>query len=140
MRIPSNLLPDTRVYYLHLRYEDPNDPLKVETHGGATVAFRRYSTEEGWEVAVAVCNLSDNFCRKIGRTIAHNRLNWGTCHRLPITLDESKVSDVEDLVRKFVLKKYNLIPQSPTALDQASPDPSGAMVEEVEQNSPPSIH
>ncbi len=106
-RIPTNLQPDSvKVFFLHIRYEDVSNPLQFDIKGGVTVAFRYLSELDQWEVAVSKCNILDNFCKRIGRTIASNRLNWGNCHR--IHLDTETIKDTVEAVRKYVMEKYEL--------------------------------
>ena len=58
------------VNYLHFRFFDETE--KISNQGGATIA---YTELEGmFCLNVAWCSHSDNFCRKLGRTIARNRL------------------------------------------------------------------
>lgn len=109
LRIPPNLKSDCRVYFLHIRYEDEHDPLKFSTHGGVTVAYRYLKETKQWEVAYAQCNIVDNFCKKIGRTIAANRLNWGDCYRLDLDTDDTQLKDTTDIVRDFINKKLALV-------------------------------
>jgi hypothetical protein len=108
LRIPPNLKADCRIYFLHIRYEDEHDPLKFSTHGGVTVAYHYLKDLKQWEVAVATCNLSDNFCKKIGRTIASNRLNWGDCYRLDLEHDDTHLKEATDTVREWANQKLNL--------------------------------
>ncbi len=108
-RIPPNLQPDCKIYYQHIRYESENGTTLYDTHGGVTIAYRRLQETPYWEVAISQCNLRDNFCKQLGRTIAHNRLNWGDCYRLSlIGMDESKLKKVNEQVRKFVSDKLFL--------------------------------
>lgn len=112
-RIPPNLKPDLRVYFLHIRYEDENNSSLFSTHGGVTIAYRYLSESKKWEVAVAECNIKDNFCKKIGRTIATNRLNWGDCHRLSLEYDDTQLKETTDEIRDYINNKFGLVYTEP---------------------------
>jgi hypothetical protein len=56
-----------RIYFVHLR-----NPLNLN-RGGMTVAFTP-SADGFIEFAIAKCSDADNFNKKVGRTIASNRL------------------------------------------------------------------
>jgi hypothetical protein len=55
-----------KIYYFHYR------PDKGRNNSGMTFAIRK--NELHIEVAAAVCNPKDNFCKRIGRDIATGRL------------------------------------------------------------------
>ncbi len=112
-RIPPNLQPSSRIYFLHIRYEDVNDPTTFDTHGGVTVAYRYLSDIHQWEVGIAQCNINDNFCKKLGRTIAINRLNWGDCHRLSLKYDDTQLKETTDEIRDYVNNKFGLVYTEP---------------------------
>jgi len=62
----------TEVKYRHIRNYDFNGD--ISNRGGITIAYRE-PTATTIEYAVARCNPSDNFSRKMGRIIATGRLN-----------------------------------------------------------------
>jgi hypothetical protein len=108
-RVPPNLQPDSvRIYYSHIRYESENPTQEYSEKGGITIAFRCLEALKKWEVAIAKCNILDNFCRKLGRKIASNRLNWGDCHRLDLNADESALKKVVAYMRSYVSDKEGL--------------------------------
>lgn len=73
MREHPNTNPNP-IHYLHLRYQDKDG--SVSNHGGITIAWREHENGKALEVAMARCNLKDNFNKKIGRSIARGNLNW----------------------------------------------------------------
>lgn len=118
-RVPPNLQPpECRIYYSHIRYESADPSQSYDTHGGITIAYRYLKDLNKWEVAIAKCNLLDNFCKRLGRTIASNRLDWGVCHRLDLELDDSKLKDVTHRVRAVVSEKEGLLWSDPDEPDK----------------------
>jgi hypothetical protein len=119
MRTPTNLFPTSRIYFIHLRYEDEKYPDQSDPRGGITVAFRHVLGTH-WEIALAKCNVTDNFCKKVGRTIASNRLNCGDCHRIPSDLKEDRLAQVEQRIREWCngvvgeIPPANLLNSQPT--------------------------
>lgn len=77
------------VYYVHIRNEFGNS---------YTVAYRPVVSgrqSEFYEMAVAVCSTKDQFCRSLGRDLAHSRLLNGECIVLPIgSLGRENVANV----------------------------------------------
>jgi hypothetical protein len=109
-RVPTNLAPpDVRVYYSHIRYESDQPNQEFDTHGGITIAFRYLKEHKQWEVAIAKCNLVDNFNKKLGRKIASNRLDWGDCHRLDLNADDTELKKVVAYVRSYISEKEGMI-------------------------------
>jgi len=118
-RTPPNTnpnLPD----FIHLRYTNSKGELSGQ--GGITIAYRRTADSEfKYEVAVARCCPTDNFCRKIGRQIASGFLAFNNCFVLNITynlqIKDSKENQIEfyQIVRnkilEFVTKKFNFLEQ-----------------------------
>lgn len=95
-----------KMEYLHLRYEDPYNPLYVSNMGGVTIAyeFSEPPTPEGdseLRIGISVCSTQDNFCRKEGRTKAAARCKgisklWS--HQSLLTKEEVANITVADIV------------------------------------------
>jgi hypothetical protein len=94
------------VFYIHLRYQE--DDGSISNHGGLTIAYRPHDNEVAFEVAIARCNQSDNFCRKTGRCIALGNLNWD---RLWICKapESDRHADIHKHIVDFVQEKVRVI-------------------------------
>jgi len=102
-----------KVFYIHLRYK--NDDGSVANQGGLTIAWRQHENSESsnektvnvLEVAIARCNILDNFCRRVGRAIATGNLNYDRywLHQV----DNSDINAINTDVCNFVGKKVREI-------------------------------
>ena len=70
------------VKYIHLR-NFVDEWVQVSNRGGLTIAYR-YVDANHVNMAIARCNVRDNFCRRIGRAIALGRLEMGWCWELKV--------------------------------------------------------
>ena len=94
------------VFYIHLRYQE--DDGTINNHGGLTIAYREHDNGTVFEVAIARCNLLDNFCRKTGRCIALGNLNWDRLWLCPKPAEIDK-KDLHNHVVSFVEEKVRVI-------------------------------
>lgn len=61
--------------YMHLRFGQVSDgKANYYPRGGMTFAWE--VKDDGLSVGVSICSLNDNFCRRIGRSVADGRVNW----------------------------------------------------------------
>ena len=90
------------IKFVHVReYDNQGEPLP---HGGITVAFMRVSTTLGvdtYHVSKALCSVRDNFCKKIGRSIAAGRLLVGTFDK--VTTKKTRMKEVAEDMRNWAL-------------------------------------
>lgn len=105
----------SKVHYLHFREEiTVKEKLgkgnsKISTKGGATVAFVVDSTSNLVKFALAKCHNRDNFNRRLGRTIATNRLQ--------LFLNNQKIEKIEREIGELHLE--GLAELSPKDVDKA---------------------
>lgn len=95
------------VTYIHVR-KPGKTPFTPHNNGGMTIAFRQQSVSESsatYEVGVARCRDSDNFCRKIGRKRALGNLNFDYYHLLRLPLPVTKEA-LYEAVTTFAQHKY----------------------------------
>lgn len=99
------------VHYLHFRETYSVDKMSgtsetINVKGGATVAF--VLETDTVKFAIAKCHMRDNFNRRIGRTIATNRLQ--------LFLNNQKVDKIKSEVGEFTIEKLSSC--TPKQIDQ----------------------
>lgn len=100
------LKPDASVKFVHLREFDPEigEPLP---NGGITVAFTKIKDREqpeGFDLywaARSECSQRDNFCKKIGRSIAAGRLRCGMVDE--VACNKTKMKDIAEVMEQWAL-------------------------------------
>jgi len=106
MKPKKIVLIDNTVKYVHLRDIDMKNG-HILPNGGITVAFTRVSdrTEEGGDdlywAARAECSSRDNFCKKVGRSIAAGRLRCGQYDE--IRTNKTKMREVAEVMEQWAL-------------------------------------
>jgi len=62
--------------FIHLRPENRTNFLKTNMDQALTIAYKLKETTSGSEllIGISVCSKEDQFCKKTGRDIAHNRI------------------------------------------------------------------
>ena len=104
-RQPPNPNPNP-VKFIHFRYT--NEDQTPTNNGGVTIAYRDSVASPGCiEAAWSRCNLSDNFCKKVGRDIAVGNLDFDNYYALEV--DPSKDDVYSAIVNFFThkLKDYH---------------------------------
>ena len=135
-RVPPNTNPNS-IDFIHLRYQDSKG--KLSGQGGITIAYRRVQdSPDKYEVAIARCRDTDNFCRKIGRNIASGFLAFNNLYIFKIegygntlyarnTKTQKQIwqDEIRARIIKFVIKKTepsdsnkNPIKETPPSLPQ----------------------
>lgn len=61
--------------FFHIRPKDIIDLLADNLYNGATVFWRK--EKDGWHYSVAICSLSDNWCKRTGRNVSRRQYFLG---------------------------------------------------------------
>ena len=121
---PKRKMLQDKIYYIHFRNRDPFTGT-AHCKGGITIAMI-LGTENVIEYGVAICNVSDNFCRKTGRKLAEQRLKAeladsveansgfsGQIYDTEAILKKSELSAVEDFADEILMD----FPQLPSLIE-----------------------
>jgi len=102
MPAPNEKLLHKKIYYIHLRYENPDHA--IANTGGITIAFHKEDSK--LFVAYARCHWNDNYNKRIGRNIASGRLLSGDCYALNLDSEDNVFTDVVTFVNAMVAKDH----------------------------------
>lgn len=105
--MPKPIYPaDTSVKFVHLREIDMDSGQPLP-QGGITVAFTLVKERENPEgtdlywAARAECSQRDNFCKKVGRSIATGRLRCGQIDE--VLTNKTHIREVAEVMEQWAL-------------------------------------